>query len=97
MRDDRRRDGVENLGPRIEAQEQTRELVILDQRNRVAVIAILHGNADAIGEEMAHIDRVGIIWIVVTRPSVANNAPVGSNCHAASRSPRPCRASVQAE
>ena len=29
----------------------------------------------------------GVIWIVVTKPSVATSAPVGSSCQAASRSP----------
>src|SRR5437899_3357108 len=87
MRDDGCRDGIEQLCARIVTEQQSGELVILYQRNRVAVLAILHRDADAVGEELSDFDRVGHHCTVVTRPSVASNAPVGSNCHAASRSP----------
>src|SRR5450432_796666 len=58
MRDNRSRYRVEDLSPRIEPQEQTGKLVILDQRNGVAVITVLHRNADAIGQKLAQIGRV---------------------------------------
>src|SRR5438045_3429552 len=49
MRDDGRGDCIEDLRPRIETQEQTGQLIVFDQRNRVAVLAILHRNAYAVG------------------------------------------------
>ena len=58
MRDNRSRYRVEDLSSRIEPQEQTGELVILDERDGVAVIAVLHRDADAIGKKLAQIGRV---------------------------------------
>src|SRR3979411_1258092 len=58
MGDDRRRNGIDKLRARIVAQKQTGKLVVLDQWNRVAVFAILHRDADAVGQKLADIDRV---------------------------------------
>ena len=58
MRNDRRRDCVENLGPRIVAQQQPGELVIFDERYRVTVFTVLHRDAHAVGKKLSNIDRV---------------------------------------
>ena len=58
MCDDGRGNGVDQLSARIIPQQQSGQLVIFDQRNGVAVLSILHRNADAISEELANIDRI---------------------------------------
>ena len=58
MGDDWRRDGVEQLRARIVPQQQSCELVLLDERHGVAVLAILHRDADPVGEELPNVDRV---------------------------------------
>ena len=58
MGDNGRGDGVDQLRARVIAQQQTSELVIFDERNRVAVLAVLHRDADPISEELANIDRI---------------------------------------
>ena len=58
MCNDRRRDRVDELSPRIVTQKKTGELVVLNQRNGVAVFPILNRNADPVSEKLADIDRV---------------------------------------
>src|ERR1051325_4556608 len=58
MSDDRGRDRVDELRARIVTQQQTGELVVFHQRNRVTVLAVLHWNAHAISEKLSDIDRI---------------------------------------
>ena len=58
MRDDRRRNRVQHLRARIVAEKKRGQLVVFDQRDGVAVVAILHRNAQSISEEIGHIRRI---------------------------------------
>src|SRR4029453_9733269 len=58
MRDDGRRDGVDQLSAGIVAEQQSGELVIFYEWDRVTVFSILHRNADAVGEELSNVDRI---------------------------------------
>src|SRR5438477_3125663 len=58
MRNKRGRDRIEDLGPWIEPKEQTGELIVFDQRDGIAVIAVLHCDADSISKKLTQIDRI---------------------------------------
>ena len=55
VRDDRRRDRIDHLGPLIEPQKQRGELVVFHERHRVAVVAVLERDAHAIRQELAEV------------------------------------------
>src|SRR6266704_930476 len=87
MRDDRRGNGVEQLRARIVTEQQSGELIVFDQRHGVTVLPVLHRDTDGLSKKFPTTVRLLVICTVVTSPSVASKAPVGSSCHAASRSP----------
>ena len=58
MGDDGRRDRVEKLRAWIVAQEKSGEFVFLDQRDGIAVFAILHRQAQPISEKLSYVGGV---------------------------------------
>src|SRR5205085_12244472 len=58
VRDDGGGDRIEDLRARIETQKQTGQLIVFNEGNRVAVLAILHRNAYAVGKKLSEIGRI---------------------------------------
>ena len=56
--DDRRWNGIDHLGALIVSQEERGEFVVLNQRHRVAVVAILQRHVHAISEELPDVGGI---------------------------------------